>query len=78
MDTPLTILNVFGSMYASKNKKAHYMVDNLADQDSGIEFYKDNDLAIGAVLNIFGRAFIITDCDEFTRQYYKEKYNVRK
>jgi len=53
------------------------MVDNLANQDSGIEFFKDSDLAIGAVLNIFGRAFIITDCDEFTRQYYRDKYNVQ-
>ncbi|ODM96665.1 EF-hand domain-containing family member C2 [Orchesella cincta] len=77
MDTPMTVLNVFGSIYASKNKKAHYMVDNLADQDSGIEFFKDSDLAIGAVLNIFGRAFILTDCDEFTRQYYRDKYNVQ-
>ncbi|CAL8142221.1 unnamed protein product [Orchesella dallaii] len=44
------------------------------DQKSHI---KDRDLAIGAVLNIYGRAFIITDCDAFTKQYYQEKYGIQ-
>jgi hypothetical protein len=63
-------------MYGSKSKKAHFMVDNLGNQGDGMEYYMDNDLAIGAVLNIYGRPFILTDCDEFTKQYYKEKYQV--
>jgi len=54
------------------------MVDNLGNQVGSDEYYRDNDLAIGAVLNIYGRPFIITNCDEFTRQYYREKYQVGK
>jgi hypothetical protein len=70
---------VFGSMYGSKNKKAHWMVDNLGHQGPDeSEFYKDNDLAIGAVLNIYGRPFILTNCDEFTRQYYRDRYQIGK
>ncbi len=74
--TPLTILNVFGSMYGTKNKKAHFMVDNLGSSVDDSEFLHDNDLAIGAVINIYGRPFILTNCDEFTQQYYRDKYGV--
>lgn len=51
------------------------MVDNLGSTLND-DYYKDNDLAIGAVLNIYGRPFILTTCDEFTRVYYREKYGV--
>jgi len=77
-NTPVTMLNVFGSMYGTKNKKAHYMVDNLGMNGRDVEYYSDKDLLIGATINIYGRAIILTDCDEFTKQYYKEKYEVGK
>jgi hypothetical protein len=40
------------------------------------EFYKDSDLMIGTVLNIYNRRFVIYDCDEFTKEYYRVKYGI--
>lgn len=37
-------------------------------------FSQDVDLRIGQTLNVFGRKVVITDCDEFTRNYYQSKY----
>ncbi|VDN96960.1 unnamed protein product [Rodentolepis nana] len=41
-----------------------------------IEYYTDMDLTIGAILNVYGRKFMICDCDEFTKEYYRKKYNI--
>ncbi|XP_038125122.1 EF-hand domain-containing family member C2 isoform X2 [Cyprinodon tularosa] len=40
------------------------------------EFYRDSDLTIGAEVNIWGRRVVITDCDEFTKDYYRSKYGI--
>jgi len=42
------------------------------------DYYHDSDLTIGTVLNVWGRKFRICDCDEFTKEYYKSKYGLRK
>jgi len=42
------------------------------------EFYKDSDLKIGAYVNVWGRNFLICDCDEFTKEYYRVKYGISK
>lgn len=76
VETPLTILNVFGSMHERKGKKAHFMVDNLGLGARDVVYYNDRDLAIGAVINVFGRAIILARMDKFTEEYYKEKYGL--
>lgn len=78
VEAPVTILNVFGSMHGTKNKKAHYIVDNLGLGARDVEYYTDRDLAIGAVINALGRAFTLTRCDEFTKVYYRDRYGVGK
>ena len=40
------------------------------------EFYKDSDLALGNVIDVWGRKFLICDCDEFTKEYYRTKYGI--
>ena len=40
------------------------------------EFYKDSDLTVGTVLNVWGRRFVLTGCDEFTKEYYRTKYGI--
>jgi len=42
------------------------------------QFYKDSDLKIGAYINVYGRSFLICDCDEFTKEYYRIKYGISK
>jgi len=40
------------------------------------DFYKDEDLRIGSILNIYNRRFVIYDCDDFTKEYYRVKYGI--
>ncbi len=34
-------------------------------------------MKINQSINVFGRKVLLTDCDEFTREYYKTKYGVK-
>jgi len=40
------------------------------------DFYNDCDLSVGSIINIFNRKFVLYDCDEFTKEYYKVKYGI--
>jgi hypothetical protein len=40
------------------------------------EYYTDKDLGIGVVLTLYGRPFLICDCDDFTKQWYYDKYGI--
>ncbi|KAJ3051078.1 EF-hand domain-containing member C2 [Rhizophlyctis rosea] len=42
------------------------------------EYFTDRDFTIGTVLHLYGRPFVICDCDEFTREYYRDKYGVEE
>ena len=42
------------------------------------DYYRDSDLTLGAVINVWGRRLLLCDCDEFTREYYTTKYNIRE
>lgn len=70
--SPFTVLNVLTSSSGSYR----YIADSLNCGKEKTEYYREQDLWIGCVLNIFGRQFILTDCDAFTKEYYKKKYGV--
>ncbi|KAM4797250.1 EF-hand domain-containing family member C2 [Rhinophrynus dorsalis] len=70
--TARTVLNVFGPM----GHGGRYILDNLKTGAVHQEFYKDCDLTIGAVINVWGRRIVLCDCDEFTKSYYKTKYGI--
>ena len=90
--TKRTVLNVFGPtghggryLYDSlkvshKVKREMNFVSMLLLQTGAVnsEFYHDSDLVIGGVLNVWGRRLLICDCDKFTQEYYKSKYDVGK
>jgi hypothetical protein len=40
------------------------------------EFYGPEDLVCGKYINIFGRECLIVDCDEFTHQFYRERFGL--
>ncbi|MEE6469577.1 hypothetical protein FKM82_008680 [Ascaphus truei] len=70
--TARTVLNVFGPM----GHGGRYILDNLKTGAVHQEFYKDCDLTIGAIINVWGRKIILCDCDEFTKNYFRTKYGI--
>ncbi|XP_072195203.1 EF-hand domain-containing family member C2 [Excalfactoria chinensis] len=71
--TRSTVLNVFGNLVGNKGR---YILDNRKTGAVHQEFYKDSDLKIGAVINVWGRQIMLCDCDEFTKDYYRTKYGI--
>ncbi|CAH8429526.1 unnamed protein product [Schistosoma turkestanicum] len=70
--TDRTLLNVS----FQSQKAEHYILDSLKLGAPKENFYKDYDLRIGANINVYGRKFLICDCDEFTKEYYRVKYGI--
>lgn len=67
--TPQSLLNVLGT----NMRNVRYVMDPLDVGRKEIAYYKDRDLQIGTVLNVYGRSVVLVDCDEFTRNYYRKK-----
>lgn len=72
VQTDRTVLNVFGPMGAG----GRYILDSLKTGAEPQEYYTDADLTVGSVINVWGRKFVICDCDDFTKEYYRTKYNI--
>jgi len=72
--TERTVLNVFGPMGAG----GRYILDSLKTGAVHTEFYTDADFTIGTIINVWGRQFMLCNCDEFTNEYYKTKYGIEE
>ncbi|XP_046903814.1 EF-hand domain-containing family member C2 isoform X1 [Hypomesus transpacificus] len=70
--TDRTVLNVFGPM----GQGGRYILDSLRTGAVQDEFYKDSDLILGGVVNVWGRRVVICDCDNFTKEHYRSKYGI--
>eukprot|EP01062_Namystynia_karyoxenos_P056416 TRINITY_DN47376_c0_g1_i1.p1 TRINITY_DN47376_c0_g1~~TRINITY_DN47376_c0_g1_i1.p1 ORF type:complete len:757 (+),score=291.09 TRINITY_DN47376_c0_g1_i1:107-2377(+) len=44
------------------------------DESAGEAIYTEADLHVGAVVNVFGRNFLLYDADEFTKRYLKDHF----
>ncbi|XP_011689860.1 PREDICTED: EF-hand domain-containing family member C2-like isoform X2 [Wasmannia auropunctata] len=71
-DDRFTVLNVLGESV----RQGYYMVDSLDTGKISTDYYRDNELGIGAEINAFGRRIVITDMDAFTKEYYRTKYGL--
>ncbi|NXX43704.1 EFHC2 protein, partial [Tricholaema leucomelas] len=71
--TSRTVLNVLGNLTGGRGR---YILDNRKTGAVHEEFYRDSDLKIGTVINVWGRKIILCDCDEFTKEYYRTKYGI--
>lgn len=69
--TPISLLNVLGG-----SSGIRYIADPLNCGATDIEFYQEQDLCLGAEINVFGRKVILTDCDSFTKEFYRIKYGL--
>ena len=41
-----------------------------------MNYFTDEDLMVGRMVNVFGRKMLITDCDEFIKNFYRNKYGI--
>lgn len=51
------------------------MIDQFVIEDS---FQQEVDLKIGHSLNVYGRDVVLTDCDDFTRRFYRNEYGIEQ
>ncbi|XP_065162838.1 EF-hand domain-containing family member C2-like isoform X2 [Atheta coriaria] len=66
------VLNVLGGSVGT----GRYVNDPLDAGKEHVEYYKDKDLSIGGILNVFGRNVVLVDADENTKKYYRDTYGV--
>ncbi|XP_022907177.1 EF-hand domain-containing family member C2-like [Onthophagus taurus] len=71
VDSNFTVLNVLGPGLGGR-----FITDALNCGKEVVHYYKENELTIGGIINCYGRRILLTDCDPYTKAYYRKKYGV--
>jgi hypothetical protein len=53
-------------------------VNSWTHNESENAYFTDADLMVGTLLHLHGRPFLICDCDDFTKNYYKKNYGINE
>ncbi|NWH56083.1 EFHC1 protein, partial [Geococcyx californianus] len=61
--------------FVDKMKTFPSCVLEISDEEV-LEWYTAKDFAVGKSTNLFGRTFFIYDCDDFTRNFYRDKFGI--
>ncbi|XP_075395441.1 EF-hand domain-containing family member C2 [Tenrec ecaudatus] len=72
--TNQVVLNLYGGLPSTRVEG--YILDKYKLGKLDQNFYKDSDLAIGNIINVWGRKVLLCDCDEYTKYYYKTKFGI--
>ncbi|CAJ1986481.1 DUF1126 repeat-containing protein [Leishmania donovani] len=67
-----------GSVAKANELTFAHRVNGQREPDMGIPdaYYRDVDLDVGVTLNVFGRSVLLYDCDDYTREFFMERYGV--
>jgi DUF1126 PH-like domain len=52
-------------------------LNNLSTAEIKMDYFTASDLTIGSVIHLYGRPFVICDCDEFTKAYYRKNHDIQ-
>uniref|UniRef100_A0A7S0W4D5 EF-hand domain-containing protein n=1 Tax=Hemiselmis tepida TaxID=464990 RepID=A0A7S0W4D5_9CRYP len=55
-------------------------VPSVGSKESDFEdqYINDQDLLVGTTIEVFGRDMFLYDCDDFTRDYYRQQYGIEQ